>query len=149
MLHIILYEPEIPHNTGAIGRLCVSKGARLHLIQPLGFSLDEKSVRRSGLDYWNSVDLHLWDDWDHFIGEHPELDLYYFTTKTNQSYWDVDYPKECGLVFGPETRGLPESLLEKEASRGVQIPMEEGPIRSLNLATAVGIGMFEVFRQQR
>jgi len=148
MLHIILYEPEIPHNTGAIGRLCVATGARLHLIQPLGFSLDEKAVKRAGLDYWHEVDLHLWDDWQHFQSEHPNLPLFYYTTKTTQAHWDMTYPVDCGLVFGPESRGLPESMIEANAEQAVRIPMEAGPIRSLNLATAVGIGMFEAIRPQ-
>jgi len=148
MIHIILYEPEIPHNTGAIGRLCVATKARLHLIKPLGFSLDEKAVRRAGLDYWQEVDLHLWDDWEDFSTHNSQLPLFFYTTKTDNEHWNQQYPSNCGLIFGPESRGLPESLIKKHSKSAIKIPMKTGPIRSLNLATAVGIGLFEALRPQ-
>ncbi|MGB2402892.1 MAG: tRNA (cytidine(34)-2'-O)-methyltransferase [Akkermansiaceae bacterium] len=148
MLNVVLVNPEIPHNTGAAGRLCLATGARLHLIKPLGFSIDDRQVKRAGLDYWRDVDLRLWDDWEAFIAS-IELDagVYLLTTKTNQPYWDVEFKDGDYIVFGPETRGLPESMLQQHADQCLTIPMRENSTRSLNLATTVGIVLYEAVRQ--
>lgn len=143
-MHIVLVEPEIPHNTGAAGRLSLATGSPLHLIKPLGFSLDEKSVRRAGLDYWKDVDLHLWNDFGQFEEAHPEARLWFLSTKARRSVWSAEFAADDFLVFGPETRGLPESWLDERALR---IPMVQGSTRSLNLATSVAIVLYEAQRQ--
>ncbi|WP_038162230.1 tRNA (cytidine(34)-2'-O)-methyltransferase [Verrucomicrobium sp. BvORR106] len=147
MLHIVLYQPEIPHNTGAVGRLCLATGARLHLIKPLGFSIDDKQLKRAGLDYWKDVDVRVWDRFEDLQAEAAPsgAPFYYLTTKTTQTYWNATFPAECYLVFGPETRGLPESLLAEQPAACLRIPMLD--TRSLNLATAVGIVLYEAVRQ--
>ncbi len=148
MLHVVLYQPEIPHNTGAVGRLCLATGARLHLIKPLGFSLDDSHLKRAGLDYWREVDVRVWDSWDdllkHADGEAP---WYFLTTKATHIHWDVEFPPECYFVFGPETRGLPESLLAQHAETCLRIPMEG--TRSLNLSTSVAIVLYVALRQHK
>jgi tRNA (cytidine/uridine-2'-O-)-methyltransferase len=148
MLHIVLYQPEIPHNTGAIGRLCLATGAQLHLIHPLGFSLDDRQLKRAGLDYWKEVDVHQWQSLEDLLATAPADASYcYLTTKTQQSYWTAPFhQQEVYLLFGPETRGLPESLLQAQSSACYRIPM--AGTRSLNLATAVGIVLYEAIRQQ-
>jgi len=148
MLHIVLYQPEIPHNTGAVGRLCLAAGARLHLIKPLGFSLEDKYLKRAGLDYWEDVDVRVWESLAELQGEAAGAGapVFYLTTKTTRTYWDTAYPQECYLVFGPESRGLPESVLMAHESTCQRIPMEG--TRSLNLATSVGIVLYEAVRQQ-
>ena len=146
MLHVVLYQPEIPHNTGAVGRLCLATGARLHLIKPLGFSLDDKHLKRAGLDYWREVDVLVWDDYEAFrasIG--PVAQLFYLTTKATASYWDSAFPDESYLIFGPETRGLPESMLTESGTACLRIPMQG--TRSLNLATSVAVVLYEAVRQ--
>ncbi|MBK1831947.1 tRNA (cytidine(34)-2'-O)-methyltransferase [Verrucomicrobiaceae bacterium R5-34] len=150
MLHVVLVTPEIPHNTGAAGRLCLATGARLHLIKPLGFSLDDRQVKRVGLDYWKDVDLQVWESWDEFrAGIDPDAGVYFLTTKTQQPHWDVAFNDGDYLVFGCETKGLPESLLEENPDQCLTIPMVEGSTRSLNLATSVGIVLYEAVRQIR
>lgn len=148
MLHIVLYQPEIPHNTGAVGRLCLATGARLHLIRPLGFSLDDRQLKRAGLDYWREVDVKEWDSFEKMrAAAAPGAAFHFLTTKTIRCYWAARFTDEDSyLVFGPETRGLPESLLADEADRAIRIPMQG--TRSLNLATAVGIVMYEAMRQR-
>lgn len=147
MLHIVLYQPEIPHNTGAVGRLCLATGARLHLIKPLGFSLDDKLLKRAGLDYWREVDVRVWETLEDLRAENgKEAPWFFLTTKATRSYWDATLPEGAFLVFGPETRGLPESLLGENAETCLKIPMRD--TRSLNLATAVGIVLYEAMRQQ-
>ena len=148
MLHIVLYQPEIPHNTGAVGRLCLATGARLHLIKPLGFSLDDKQLKRVGLDYWAAVDVHVWDSFAAMrAAAAGDAEFFFLTTKAAQTYWDANLTtQECYFVFGPETRGLPESMLAEEASHGLLIPMQG--TRSLNLATAAGIVLYEAMRQR-
>ena len=147
MLHVVLYQPEIPHNTGAVGRLCLATGARLHLIKPLGFSLEDKHLKRAGLDYWQEVDVHLWDSIDELrAAASPDAMFVYLTTKTQQAYWDAPLDRETYLVFGPESRGLPESLLESNRPSCWTIPMQG--TRSLNLATSVGIVLYEAVRQR-
>ena len=146
MLHIVLFQPEIPHNTGAVGRLCLATGARLHLIKPLGFSIDDRQLKRAGLDYWKEVDVHVWDSLEELrASADAAAPCFYLTTKTERSYWDANFPAECYLVFGPETRGLPESLLRANAAACLRIPMQG--TRSLNLATSVGIVLYEAVRQ--
>ena len=143
-MHLVLVEPEIPHNTGAIGRLALATGSTLHLVKPLGFSLDEKSVRRAGLDYWKDVDLHVWDNFDQLLAAHPEAQIWFLSTKGKKSAWSVEFQANDFLVFGPETRGLPEKWLD---DRAIRIPMKQGSTRSLNLATAVAIILYEAERQ--
>jgi tRNA (cytidine/uridine-2'-O-)-methyltransferase len=148
MLHVVLFQPEIPHNTGAVGRLCLATGARLHLIKPLGFSLDDKYLKRSGLDYWQEVDVRLWDSLEALkeaVGAGARF--FFLTTKPTRAYRDATFPDESYLVFGPETRGLPESLLAQDEPSCLRIPMRGDSTRSLNLATAVGIVLYEAVRQ--
>ena len=148
MLHVVLLAPEIPHNTGAAGRLCLATGARLHLIKPLGFSLDDRQVRRAGLDYWKDVDLHVWENWDAFRNHLSEAArLFYLTTKSDRPFWNITFQNEDYLVFGSETKGLPESLLHQNADQTLTIPMTKGATRSLNLSTSVGIVLYEAVRQ--
>lgn len=149
MLNIVLLEPEIPPNTGNIGRLCLATGSVLHLVEPLGFSLDDKQLKRAGLDYWEFVKVRRWANWAAFTRALPaDARLWYLTTKTNVVYWDVGFEAGDYLVFGRETRGLPAGLLEANPERCLTIPME-AETRSLNLATAVGIVMYEATRQLR
>ena len=148
MLHIVLYQPEIPHNTGAIGRLCLAAGARLHLIRPYGFSLDDKQLKRAGLDYWAEVDLRQWNalaEVQEAAG--PAAEFFFLSTKAEKTYWDAPLVAEdCYLVFGPETRGLPASVLAGNRDHLFKIPMQGA--RSLNLATAAGIVLYEAVRQR-
>lgn len=144
MLHIALYQPEIPPNTGNIIRLCANSGAQLHLIHPLGFSLDDKRMRRAGLDYheWASI-LH-YEDWQNFVEKNKGRRIFSCTTKTEQHYTDVTYQDEDVLLFGPETRGLPEEI--RNSHNTIRIPMLANS-RSLNLSNAVAIILFEAWRQ--
>ena len=148
MFNIVLVEPEIPPNTGNIGRLCLATGSPLHLIKPLGFSIDDRELKRAGLDYWKEVEVRLWDSFD-ALRKSLESDARFFflTTKSDRAYWDVAFQPGDYLVFGRETKGLPESLLAAHPKELLTIPMRG--TRSLNLATAVGIVLFEAMRQQR
>lgn len=149
MFHVVLVQPEIPPNTGNIARLCLATGSTLHLIKPLGFSIDDKQLRRAGLDYWEHVTVRVWEDFEAFQADAgPEARFWFFTTKTQRAFWDVPYQPGDYLVFGRETKGLPESLLLAHPDRVVTIPMK-AETRSLNLATSVGIGLFEALRQTR
>lgn len=146
--HVVLVEPEIPPNTGNIGRLCLATGARLHLVEPLGFSIDDRTLRRAGLDYWKQVDWCTWPSWDAFWeGRSKDDRNFFFTTKSSQCYWDIEFEIGDFLIFGRETKGLPESLLDAHVDHCFRIPMEG--TRSLNLATAVGIVLYEGMRQVR
>ena len=148
MFHIVLVEPEIPPNTGNAGRLCLATGARLHLIKPLGFSVDDKAVKRAGLDYWHKVDVFLWDSLEAMQAAQPADARYFFlTTKTDRPYWTQEFRDGDFLVFGRETKGLPEPLLAANQDRLLTIPMISGETRSLNLATSVGIVLYEAVRQ--
>jgi tRNA (cytidine/uridine-2'-O-)-methyltransferase len=148
MFNVVLVRPEIPPNTGNIGRLCLATQSTLHLVKPLGFSLDDRQLRRAGLDYWDEVNLKLWDSFDLLQRAQPEAARYFFlTTKSTEPYYAVKFQRADFLVFGPETRGLPENLLAANRHRCVSIPMHG--TRSLNLATAVAIVLFEAVRQQR
>jgi tRNA (cytidine/uridine-2'-O-)-methyltransferase len=147
MLHVVLVEPEIPPNTGNIGRLCLAADAVLHLIEPLGFDLDEKALRRAGLDYWEKVQVRQWPNWETFAAAQPAAARFFFlTTKTTRAYWDEVFEKDDYLVFGRETRGLPEALLRAHEQQCLTIPMNP-ETRSLNLATSVGIVLYEAIRQ--
>lgn len=147
MLQVVLIEPEIPPNTGNIGRLCLATGAHLHLVQPLGFSLDDKTLKRAGLDYWQDVTVTVWRSFAELQAAQPASARFFFlTTKTARAYWDARFTDGDFLVFGRETKGLPESLLEAHAARCLTIPMTPDT-RSLNLATAVGIVLYEAVRQ--
>jgi tRNA (cytidine/uridine-2'-O-)-methyltransferase len=148
MLHVVLVEPEIPPNTGNIARLCLAAGARLHLVEPLGFSLDEKALRRAGMDYWDQCDVKTWPSLEALKEAAPGGRFFYLTTKTQRIYWDARFEDGDHLVFGRETRGLPESLLEANAEACLTIP-QQPQARSLNLATAAGIVLYEAIRQVR
>ena len=144
MLHVALYQPEIPPNTGNIIRLCANSGAQLHLIHPLGFSLDDKRMRRAGLDYHEWAAIKHYEDWDAFIEQNGERRIFCCTTKTQQNYCDIVYQPEDILLFGPETRGLPEEIRKNRST--IRIPMVENS-RSLNLSNAAAIILFEAWRQ--
>lgn len=146
MLNIVLHEPEIPANTGNIGRTCVAAGARLHLIEPLGFRLDEKSLKRAGMDYWKDLDVTTYIDYQDFLEKNPGAKLYMATTKAPRIYTDVRYEPDCYIMFGPESRGIPEDILVKNQETCVRIPMW-GDIRSLNLSNSVSIILYEALRQ--
>ena len=147
MFNVVLVEPEIPPNTGNVGRLCLATKSKLHLVKPLGFSLEDRQLKRAGLDYWDDVDLKVWDSLDALIkSKRAEERSYFVTTKTKRAYWEVKFRPGDFLVFGRETKGLPEKLLNAHASDCITIPMHG--TRSLNLATAVGIVLFEAIRQQ-
>lgn len=146
--NVVLVEPEIPPNTGNVGRLCLATKSTLHLVKPLGFSLEDRQLKRAGLDYWEDVDVKTWDSLDALIkAQQPGARDFFVTTKTNRAYWDVEFRPGDFLIFGRETKGLPESLLTANEPRCITIPM--AGTRSLNLATAVGIVLFEAVRQQR
>jgi len=149
VFNIVLYHPEIPHNTGAAGRLAVATGSRLHLIKPLGFSLDEKHVRRTGLDYWKFVDLHLWDSLEELEAAVPGSRFWYLSTKAKHSIWEPTLPLRDGdcFVFGPETKGLPESFINNHPETALKIPMPGEHARSLNLSTSVAIMLYEGLRR--
>ncbi|MBR2525093.1 tRNA (cytidine(34)-2'-O)-methyltransferase [bacterium] len=144
--NIVLYEPEIPQNTGNIARLCACTGADLYLVGKLGFSLSNKYTKRAGLDYWNSVDIHRIDKLDDLISQFPDSKFYYLTTKSKVSYFDTKFEEGDFLVFGPETRGIPEDILFAEGANSITIPMKEGQ-RSLNLSNSVAIVLYEAIRQ--
>jgi len=148
MFNIVLIEPEIPPNTGNIGRLCLATRSTLHMVKPLGFSLDDRELKRAGLDYWEEVPLQLWDSFDALRRAQPSETRYYFlTTKSKRPYYEVKFQRNDFLVFGRETKGLAEDLLTANLDHCVTIPMHG--TRSLNLATAVAIVLFEAVRQQR
>jgi tRNA (cytidine/uridine-2'-O-)-methyltransferase len=148
MFNVVLVEPEIPPNTGNIGRLCLATGSTLHLVKPLGFSIDDRTLKRAGLDYWKEVDVRLWNSFDELRrSRQSNAHFFFLTTKANRAYYDVNFHAGDFLVFGRETKGLPESLLAAHPEELVTIPMHG--TRSLNLATAVGIVLFEAMRQER
>ena len=146
MLNIVLLEPEIPANTGNIGRTCVATGTRLHLIEPLGFSLSEKALKRAGMDYWKDLDVTTYIDYGEFLEKNPGAKIYMATTKAKQVYTDVSYEPDCFIMFGPESRGIPEEILLENQETCVRIPMW-GDIRSLNLSNSVSIILYEALRQ--
>lgn len=147
MFNVVLVEPEIPPNTGNIGRLCLATGSTLHLVEPLGFSLDDRELRRAGLDYWRELPLCRWSSFDELQKTHLSARFFYLTTKTNRPYFEAKFIAGDFLVFGRETKGLPEPLLARNSEFCLTIPMQG--TRSLNLATAVAIILFEAMRQMR
>ena len=150
MFHIVLYEPEIPWNTGNIGRTCLGAGAELHLVGRLGFHLDNKEVQRAGLDYWEKVQPHRHSTWEEFLAQlPPHAALFFFSTKGTKSFWDASYPTDAYLVFGKETAGFPKKFYETYKEKLYRIPQREEGIRSLNLSTAVGIVLYEALRQNK
>ena len=146
MLNIVLHEPEIPANTGNIGRTCVAAGARLHLIEPLGFRLDEKSLKRAGMDYWKDLDVTTYIDYEDFLEKNPGAKIYMATTKAEKIYTEVNYEPDCYIMFGKESAGIPEEILVKHKEESIRIPMVGG-IRSLNLGNSVAIVLYEALRQ--
>lgn len=145
-INIVLHEPEIPQNTGNIARTCAATGASLHLIEPLGFKIDDSKLKRAGLDYWHSLDITYYKNLDDFFEKNPDADFYCYTTKAPRMYTEVTYPERVFLMFGKETKGLPEEFLVKHPSRCVRIPMRENQ-RSLNLSNSAAIAVYEVLRQ--
>lgn len=145
-LNIVLHEPEIPANTGNIGRTCVATGTRLHLIEPLGFSLSEKAIKRAGMDYWKDLDVTTYLDYEEFLQKNPGAKIYYATTKGLQTYTDVKFEDDCYIMFGKESAGIPEEILMKHKENCIRIPMIND-IRSLNLSNSVAIVLYEALRQ--
>ena len=145
-IHVVLYEPEIPQNTGNIARTCAATGSSLHLIEPLGFSLEDKYMKRAGLDYWDKLDLHVYKNYEEFVEKNPGADVYYLSKKANRVYSEIAYPKDVYLMFGKETKGIPEAILKQHEEKCLRMPMREG-LRSLNLSNAVAIAVYEVLRQ--
>jgi tRNA (cytidine/uridine-2'-O-)-methyltransferase len=149
MFNIVLIEPEIPHNAGAAGRLALATESTLHLVEPLGFSLEDKYVRRTGLDYWQDVKLQVWKSFDELrASADPNAQFWFLSTKATRSPWQAAFQAGDYLVFGRETRGLPESLIAEAGEQALRIPMAPGGTRSLNLSTAVAITLYEAARQQ-
>ena len=145
-LNMVLYEPEIPSNTGNIGRTCVATGTRLHLIEPLGFRLNEKAIRRAGMDYWSDLDVTTYVNYEEFLEKNPGAKIYMATTKSRQTYTEVSYEPDCYIMFGKESAGIPEEILVKHPDTCVRIPMI-GETRSLNLSNSVAIVLYEALRQ--
>ena len=145
-LNIVLFEPEIPSNTGNIGRTCVATGTRLHLIEPLGFRLNEKAIQRAGMDYWNDLDVTTYLNYEDFLAKNPGAKIYMATTKARQTYAEVHYEEDCYIMFGKESAGIPEEILVQHPDTVIRIPMNEN-IRSLNLANSVAIVLYEALRQ--
>lgn len=147
-LNIVLLEPEIPSNTGNIGRTCVATGTRLHLIEPLGFRLNEKAIKRAGMDYWKDLDVTTYINYQDFLERNPGAKIYMATTKGKKTYTEVAYEPDCYLMFGKESAGIPEEILVQNQERAVRIPMI-GDIRSLNLSNSVAIVLYEALRQNQ
>jgi tRNA (cytidine/uridine-2'-O-)-methyltransferase len=149
-LHVVLVEPEIHWNTGNAGRTCLAVGAQLHLVEPLGFSLEEREVRRAGLDYWERVKPRVWAGWDDFEAALPELgEPFLASPEAERTFWDVRYPERTVLIFGRESVGLPAAVRERYRDRLIRLPMQDPALRSVNVSTAVGILAYEVQRQWR
>lgn len=148
MLNIVLHEPEIPANTGNIGRTCVAAGARLHLIEPMGFRITQKEVKRAGLDYWDKLDVTVYDSYEDFLEKNPNAKIYMATTKAKHTYTEVSYEPDCYIMFGKESAGIPEEILVEHPETSIRIPMI-GDIRSLNLGNSVAIVLYEALRQNQ
>lgn len=146
MLNIVLLEPEIPANTGNIGRTCCATGTRLHLIEPLGFSLSEKALKRAGMDYWQNLDVTVYEDYEDFMSKNPGAKIYYATTKAPNVYSEVNYESDCYIMFGKESAGIPEKILVENQETCIRIPMNP-EIRSLNLSNSVAIVLYEALKQ--
>lgn len=148
MLNIVLFEPEIPANTGNIGRTCVATNTRLHLIEPLGFRLNEKNLKRAGMDYWQDLDVTTYIDYQDFLDKNPGAKIYMATTKSPNVYTDIHYEEDCYIMFGKESAGIPEEILVENKENTMRIPMV-GEIRSLNLSNSVAIVLYEALRQNQ
>ena len=146
MLNIVLLEPEIPANTGNIGRTCCATGTRLHLIEPLGFQINEKALKRAGMDYWDKLDVVVYDCYEDFCEKNPDAKIYYATTKAPNKYCDAKFEEDCFIMFGKESAGIPESILVNNQETCIRIPMNP-EIRSLNLSNSVAIVLYEALRQ--
>ncbi|MDO4452134.1 tRNA (uridine(34)/cytosine(34)/5-carboxymethylaminomethyluridine(34)-2'-O)-methyltransferase TrmL [Faecalimonas sp.] len=146
MLNIVLFEPEIPANTGNIGRTCVATNTRLHLIEPLGFRLNEKALKRAGMDYWDDLDVTTYINFEEFLEKNPNAKIYMATTKAKNVYTDVSYEPDCYIMFGKESAGIPEEILVEHQEESIRIPMSHD-IRSLNLGNSVAIVLYEALRQ--
>ena len=146
-LNVVLYEPEIPANTGNIGRTCVATGTRLHLIEPLGFRHGEKELKRAGMDYWKDLDVSVYVDYEEFLRKNPKARIYMATTKAPNVYTDVRFEPDCYLMFGKESAGIPEEILREHQEDAIRIPMNP-MIRSLNLSNSVAVVLYEALRQQ-
>ncbi len=145
-INIALIEPEIPQNTGNIARTCAAVGASLHLVKPMGFEIDDRKLKRAGLDYWHLLDITYYESLEEFLLQNKDEEMFFFTTKAPRKYTDVTYPKRTFLVFGKETKGLPETLLSANPDKCVRIPMRDG-LRSLNLSNSAAIAVYEALRQ--
>lgn len=145
-INIVLHEPEIPQNTGNIARTCAATGAALHIIKPMGFEIDDKKLKRAGLDYWDKLDITYYESLEDFYLKNSNAKVYYYTTKAKRKYTDIKYPEKVYLMFGKESKGLPEELLHSNPDTCVRIPMRPA-LRSLNLSNSVAIAVYEVFRQ--
>ncbi len=145
-MNIVLHEPEIPENTGNIGRTCVATGSVLHLIKPLGFQIDDKHLKRAGLDYWPKLEYYIYENYEDFLSKHPGVKIYYATTKAHNKYTDVTFGPDDFIMFGKETAGIPEEILVDNEDSCIRIPMV-GDIRSLNLGNSVAIVLYEALRQ--
>ena len=145
-INIVLHEPEIPQNTGNIARTCAATGASLHIIKPMGFTIDDKKLKRAGLDYWDKLDITYYENLDDFFARNPQAAPFYFTTKAPRAYTEVTYPENTYIMFGKESRGLPEELLFANRESCVRIPMRD-TLRSLNLSNSVAIAVYEILRQ--
>ncbi len=146
-INIALIEPEIPQNTGNIARTCAATGCALHLVKPLGFAIDDRKLKRAGLDYWSELDITYYENLDEFLTVNADEKMFFFSTKAPRAYTEADYSGNVFLVFGKETKGLPEDLLYRNEEKCVRIPMREN-LRSLNLSNSVAIGVYEAFRQR-
>ena len=146
-LNIVLLEPEIPNNTGNIGRLSLASRSSLHLIKPLGFAIDDSRVKRAGLDYWKHVDLHIHESWNAFLEKHPNAELAFMSSHGKNDFYSIDFKEDMFLIFGKESVGLPKELLSNYTDKTFKIPMYSPHIRSLNIANSVGIVVFEGLRQ--
>jgi tRNA (cytidine/uridine-2'-O-)-methyltransferase len=145
-IHVVLYEPEIPQNTGNISRTCAVTGASLHIIRPTGFEISDKTLKRAGLDYWDKLDVYYYDSYAEFCEKNPDAKQYFFSAHATKYYADVEFPDECYLVFGKETMGLPRDLIENNPETSLRMPMRK-TLRCLNLSNAVAIAVYEVLRQ--
>ncbi len=145
-INIVLHEPEIPQNTGNIARTCAATGASLHIIRPMGFTIDDKKLKRAGLDYWDKLDITYYDDINDFFSRNKDVEIFYFSTKAPNTYTEVSYGENTFIMFGKESRGLPEELLHQNREKCVRIPMRNS-LRSLNLSNSVAIAVYEILRQ--
>ena len=146
MINIVLYSPEIPQNTGNISRTCAVTGARLHIIKPIGFEISDRTLKRAGLDYWDKLDVTYYENYEDFLGQNRNAELYFFSAHGKNSYADIEYPDNAFLIFGRESVGLPKELVEANIDRSVRIPMRK-TLRCLNLSNSVAIAVYEVLRQ--